>query len=239
MRKIFNLLLLSILSGLCCISCQDYYEDGGVIADTPIKMSTLSFIKSRSDLFDTTLIILKRAGLDRVLEEENVTFFAPQNASIMSAMKSINTYVKANKTELGYTKDTVVIDDISNESWRMFMSRYIFKGQKLRDDLPKGKFLSEGSYNWISGGTYINSYDNFQMFCLTEWTTWESVDEAGPKYIHLVDPKDTDVTIQEQSKYSAAKVTTSNLVTQTGVVHVLTKSHVFGFGREKEFILIN
>ena len=239
MKKIINYILIGLLAITAFVSCSDYYDDGGLTSTEPMKINTLEFLKSKPELFDTTLIILEKTGLDKVIASENVTFFAPQKKSILNALASINKFVvknQHNKDSLGYTRDTVMIDDVPVEAWKKYMSRYIFKGQHFRDDFKKGKFLTEGTKSWINGGDYLQSYGSYDMFLLTEWTTWESVAEAGPHYIHLIDGKGTDLTSSAKAKYTSIRVLTSNLRTTSGVVHVLEKTHEFGFNSSGNFI---
>lgn len=236
MKIIINLLLAGLVAGLIFSACQDYYDDGGTLSAEPMKINSLEFIKSRPDLFDTTLILLEKTGLDKVVAEKDITFFAPHKKSIAALMIKVNTFVKKKRDSLGYDKDTVLLDDVPAEVWEKYMSRYIFKGVKLRDGITKGKFLSENNKNWIVGGEHADSYGNYNMFMMTEWTKWETVEEAGPKYIYLIDTFGTDVTIPGSTAYTSVKVVTSNLQTTSGVVHVLARTHEFGFNNSTKFI---
>ena len=59
--------ILFLILGLFAISCQDYYKDGGLVPTDPLKINSLEFIKSRPDLFDTTLMIIEKSGLADVI----------------------------------------------------------------------------------------------------------------------------------------------------------------------------
>lgn len=58
-------------------SCKKYYYDSG-IHDPKFNGTTIEFLKSEGPVFDSTLTIIKLAGLEDVLQNENVTFLFRQ-----------------------------------------------------------------------------------------------------------------------------------------------------------------
>lgn len=229
-------ILAIFIFNLVILSCQDYYKDGGIVSTEPLKINTLEFMKSRPDLFDTTLIIIKKSGLTNIISSENVTFFAPQKSSISIVMSKINSFVKNKRDSLGYTKDTVLIDDVPSEKWAQYLSKYIFKGQHLRDNITKGKMIYEDNKTHISGGEMVNSWNGYPMMMFCDWTDWENVPEAGPRYIYLVDTKGENPTIPKEIGFPQASIITSNILTSSGAIHVLNRTHEFGFGNSDKFI---
>lgn len=232
MKTIFMIIILNLV----IFSCQDYYEDGGLVSTQPLKVTTLEFMKSRPDLFDTTLIIIEKSGLADVIGSENVTFFAPQKNSIGIVMSKINSFVKNKRDSLGYTKDTVLIDDVPSEKWAQYLSRYIFKEQHLRDDITKGEMVYEDNKTHITGGEMVNSWNGYPMMMFCDWTNWENVSEAGPRYIYIADVKGENPAIPKEMGFPQASVITSNILTSSGAIHVLNKTHEFGFGDSDKFI---
>lgn len=217
---------------LLATSCNKYYDDGGLTSTEVLKMNSLEYMKTRPDIFDTTLMVLKMAGLESVIEKENVTFFLPQNKSITRALRNVNTYLKENKAKLDYTKDTVLLEDIKPAVWRKFMSRYIIKGAKLRSDIVPGKMKTTANVTTVTGGENMKTYDDFEMLVFLDRTAWENVAEAGPEIIYLA-----DLRIDDPLKGTiTAKVTSSNLRTTSGAVHVLSINHEFGFNSSNLFI---
>lgn len=226
-------LLLYILIFSTIVSCEDYYRDGGKTSIAPLNMSSIEFIESRPDIFDTTLLILRKSGLDKVLEEGKYTFFIPQKESIIRLLKNVHSYVKENKDSLGYEKDTVLIDDIKADIWKKYMSRYIFEGEILRDDIAKGAIVKiSPKESDIEGGKYYESYMGYNMLLYLDYTSWKGVEEAGPRLIGIIDMKEE----YPDDDFVDESIITSNLRTKNGVIHVLSKGHTFGFDNHKFFI---
>lgn len=79
-----------LLVGLALSACkkEDYLDTG--VHDPKYKGTIWQYLESRPDLFDTLTVALKIAKLDVVLQNEEVTFFAPPDPSIMKSVWFLN-----------------------------------------------------------------------------------------------------------------------------------------------------
>ncbi|MNK58210.1 hypothetical protein D3C87_772800 [compost metagenome] len=214
-NKAFLLVMASALFMLA--SCKKYYFDTGV-HDPKFNGSSLQYMKSKKPFFDSTLTVINLAGMNDVLDKENVTFFAPPSGSIFKSIKRLNEYLRL----IG--KDTVSqLRQIKPEVWKSTLSLYIFKGSNLLKDYPQRDTLS---YIAFPGQNYT-SYNGRIMNVGAIFGDAGGVKYAGYRQLFLAyipDLSNPQVALQNNP------VATSDIQTTNGVLHVLTKiTHNFGF----------
>ncbi|WP_443938701.1 fasciclin domain-containing protein [Pedobacter sp. MW01-1-1] len=215
-----SLLLMLGIALMLFASCKKYYYDTGV-HEAKYNGTTMQYMKEKAPFFDSTLTVINLAGMNDVLDKENVTFFAPPSGSVYKSIKRLNNYLKFNG------KDTVSqLKQIKPEVWKSVLSQYIFKGVNLLKDYPQKDTLSYLTYpgqNYTSyGGRIMNVGAIFN-------------DAAGVKYAgyrqlflsYIPDLSNPQVALQNNP------VATSDIQTTNGVIHVLTKvKHNFGFNTD-------
>ncbi|WP_316794516.1 fasciclin domain-containing protein [Pedobacter frigoris] len=201
-------------------SCKKYYFDSGT-HDPKYNGSTLQYMKSKQPFFDSTLVIINLAGLDDVVGKENVTFFAPPSGSVFKSIKRLNIALK----RVG--KDTVSqLNQIKPEVWRATLSQYIFSGSFLLKDYPQRDTLAYTAYP----GQNYSSYGGYIMNVGTIFNDAAGVQYAGYRQLflgYIPDLSNPQVALQNNP------VATSDIQTNNGVLHVLTKSkHNLGFNTD-------
>lgn len=221
--KILNIiacvgLMLTLLSAS---SCKKYYVDSGV-HDPVFQGTTIDFLKDKAAYFDSTLMVIELAGMTEVLEKENVTFFAPPSSSIARVIFNLNRNLRFNG------KDTVEkLEQIKPEVWRSTLEQYVFKGTSLLKDYPQKDTVAYVTYpghNYASyGGKIMNIGVIFQDA--------GGVQYAGYRQLflsYIPDFSNPQVGLQNNP------VSTSDIQTNNGAIHVLTRGkHGFGFQTSK------
>lgn len=216
----FTALLIVILMST---SCQKYYFDSGV-HDPVFKGSTIDFLKAQSPYFDSTLIVIELAGMTDILQSENVTFFAPPGSAVGQAINSLN-------RELRFAgKDTVSkLDQVDKGVWRQNLEQYIFKGKSLLKDYPQRDTVAYVTYP----GHNYSSYGGRIMNIGVIYQDAGGVQYAGYRQLflgYIPDMSNPHTGLQNNA------VATSDIQTDNGVIHVLTRrKHSFGF-RSQTFI---
>ncbi|ULT28093.1 hypothetical protein KUH03_16725 [Sphingobacterium sp. E70] len=130
-----------LLVGLALSACkkEDYLDTG--VHDPKYKGTIWQYLESRPDLFDTLTVALKIAKLDVVLQNEEVTFFAPPDPSIMKSVWLLN------ESLFRSGQDSITsFDQIKPEIWRKYLSRYILKGKYVAKDFGQLDTLKLDSY---------------------------------------------------------------------------------------------
>ncbi|MCX2473760.1 fasciclin domain-containing protein [Pedobacter sp. MC2016-05] len=200
-------------------SCKKYYFDTG-IHDPKYIGTTLQYLQEKKPLFDTTLTVIKLAEMESVLSNPNdpYTFFAPMSGSIRNAIYRLNRSLETSG------KDTVSqLSQIDKSVWRNNLSLYIFKGANLLKDYPQRDTISFQAFP----GQGYNSYSNRVMNIGVIFNDAGGVTYAGYRQLFLAYIPDLS---NPQVALANAPVATSDIQTNTGVIHVLRKNkHNFGF----------
>lgn len=224
--KIGHLLVAFILVPVFMNNCTDdsYLIDGGT-SNPNFDGTIMEFLQSRSpendpdnDYFSDLVRIIRLADMEEVIEQENITLFAPTNWSIRSSMNFLN--------RLWYQsgQDSVKnLAQIKPAVWKEFLSMYIIEDRYRLKDIPQIDTTAIAAY---PGQTYI-SYGGTPMNAGVVYGDANGVKYVGPRqilYSYIY-----DITISDMRN---AYVATSDIQPRNGVVHVIRLiDHDFGFDK--------
>lgn len=220
MKKIFALIAAVVMTAGLATSCQDdsYLIDTGVHSPY-YEGSVYDYLNQFPDkhYFTDLVTIIKYTGLDSVLKDSTVTFFAPCDWSIR---KSFNQ--TSNRLYRYMGQDSLKdLRQIKPEVWREYLSMYIIKDKYLLKDIPQLDTANVAAYP----GQGYNSYGGVPMNVGVEYYDANNVKYAGARqilYSYVIDP----LAHQFQNAY----VATSDIQPRNGVIHVLRwYDHNFGF----------
>lgn len=212
----FGMFLILVIS-----SCKKYYFDSG-IHDPIFKGSTIDYLKSKSSYFDTTLMVIELAGMTEILKNEKTTFFAPPSDAIGRTLYNLNRELKFRG------KDTVSrLDQIKTEVWRSNLEQYVFAGLSLLKDYPQRDTVAYITYP----GHNYESYGGRIMNIGAIYEDAAGVQYAGYRQLFLAYIPDLS---NPHTGLQNNPVATSDIQTDNGVIHVLTRGkHSFGFSTDK------
>lgn len=197
--------LLLVVLGSCTKSS---YQDGGTL-DPRFKGSTYDYLVSKPALFDSLTKVIRLAGLEKALQGEEVTFFAPPSQSIENSIRILNGQLRL------FGKDTVYnLRQIKPAVWRKFLCRYLFKHKKSLTDYPQVDFQNIPVY---PGQPYL-SYDNDVMNIGVSYGDAGGVQYAGLRTLYLSFIQSLS---SPTNSWISAPVATSNVQTNNGYVHVI------------------
>ncbi|GAA4139919.1 fasciclin domain-containing protein [Sphingobacterium kyonggiense] len=216
-KQHFNIGILAVVMIICFTGCKKYYFDSG-IHDPKFEGNTIQYMEQKKPFFDSTLMVLELAGMKQVVQNEEVTFFAPPSGCITRAVLGLNKYLQFNG------KDTVKqLDQIKPEVWKNLISNYIFKGKNLLKDYPQRDTISYVAYP----GQNYTSYGGRIMNIGVIFNDAGGVQYAGYRQLFLAYIPDLS---NPQIALRNIPVATSDIQTNNGVMHVLNrKKHTFGF----------
>ncbi len=210
-------IVASSLMALLLVNCQDesYLHDSGV--HNPYYEGTImDYLESRPDYFKTTVEVVKLAGMEDVLENQTVTFFAPTDWSINTSVNALSRYLYQNGSDS--IKD---LRQIKPEVWKEFLSMYIVPDKYLLNDIPQ---LDTTLVSSFPGQAYY-SMSGRPMNMGVVYADAGGVKYAGPRqilYSYILDFNDMEM--------RNAYVATCNIQPTNGVVHVIRfTDHAFGF----------
>ncbi|WP_099366008.1 fasciclin domain-containing protein [Sphingobacterium sp. 1.A.4] len=208
---------LAVVMLICFTGCKKYYFDSG-IHDPKFNGSSIKYLESKLDFFDSTLMVIDLAGIKNVIENEEVTFFAPPSGCITRAVLGLNRQLQFNG------KDTVKeLSQIKPQVWKNMLSNYIFKGKNLLKDYPQRDTVSYLAYP----GQNYTSYGGRIMNIGVIYNDAGGVQYAGYRQLFLAYIPDLS---NPMVSLRNIPIATSDIQTNNGVIHVLNRTkHTFGF----------
>lgn len=230
MKKILFLTTVIIIFLTSCK--KDDVIDGG-LSIGHVNMTTYDFLKSHPQhLFDTTLMIIDRAGLkDKVNAAK--TFFVPTNYSIRNFLLLKQQELRKKDEKLNFNLDSL-FKYYSPKMLQDSMLVYFFADRITRDELT------------ATGTIYQTEEPSTKLLATLEQSTSndylvDGIISQGPKFIYLtqiIGERDImkNGSLNDPSgntKLNDIRVLcqTTGLLTNTGVVHVLSNGHIWAFRR--------
>ncbi len=188
----------------CACSEDDYLVDGG-ISDPHVNMTTLDFLKSHSQL-DTLALLITRAELEDEVNG-NATLFAPTNYSIQR-------YVNARLAELRQADPQAeyTVNDIPVDTLKKYMGAYIINEKVTRADMKE------------EGKIYTTLNGEERMISLEPETEYSGQLSDKPEYVYYTIRYGSDW--EDPNTTTKLLVSTSNLISTNGVIHVLKSNHI-------------
>lgn len=214
--KIYVAALFLVLGMLA--ACQkEYFVDTGV-HKAKYDGTVLQYLQNKPIMFDSLVMVIKAAGMNDFYNNENVTFFAPTNATIFRAVRSLNQDLRMNG------RDTVSnLSQVKAEVWKEMLSLYTFKGSYLLKDLPQ---VDTAALNAFPGQGYT-SYGGRPMNLGVLYNDANGVKYVGYRQIILSFIRDFS---NPKVNLINAPIATSDIQPNNGVLHVLRgTNHSFGF----------
>lgn len=207
-------------------SCKkNDYLVGGELHNPQFNGTTYDYLKT-NPLFDTLLLLIEKTGLQEEVNAAGCTFFAPTDYSITNYVKKVvqaRKRLEANDENLVFEFGELDFDQLKDS-----VRAYLFPEKIERAGLTK------------DGKLYTSKDSEQRHISLREDPTGEY--QTGgltiiPEYIYFskvigaVDPVDnSDVPEAERDTRIIAQ--TTGIITTTGVLHVLSNSHIFTFATE-------
>lgn len=216
-------LALAVCGFSSCQKEKDYYLDSG-LANPYFKGNVVDYLNAKPFYFDTVANIIELADMDSVFQQDTVTFFAPTDRSVLRLIQETNHWLYVG----GY--DTIrALTDVPAPIWRKYLTRYLFHGENQLKDYPQIDYDLLTSY---PGQGYL-SWDGQPMNIGVVYNDVNNVKYAGYRQLTIAYIPDIS---EPTSGWIQANVASSNILTDNGVVHVLSDEHTyFGFD-EDEFL---
>lgn len=214
-----RMILFSSLILMSLFACKkdQYYRDSGT-QDPHFKGNTLAYLDAVPFFFDSVAQVVRLSGMENVFTSDTLTFFAPTDRSIMNLVQTLNT----NLYRYGY--DTIkTLADVPQVVWQKYLQRYMFRGANQLKDFPQIDFSLKSIY---PGQDYL-SWNNTTMNIGVVYADDNGVKYVGYRQLTLSYIPDLTYPLDN---WNTAFVSSTNIITDNGVVHALDKDHYyFGF----------
>jgi hypothetical protein len=207
-------------------SCKkDAVIDGG-LSNEKVNMSTYDFLKSHPhQMFDTTLLIIDKAGMKDLINGPG-TFFVPNDYAIANYLTAKQTEARENDERNNFTLDSLL--KYTPQMLRDSMGMYFFPERITRDMLNSTGKDYQTSTPGIKMNVVLEERNEYQQ---------DGVISTKPQYIYLVKVKGQkdvfnpidythlDPSGDEDLEDQMTLCQTTGILTNNGVVHVLTNTH--------------
>lgn len=225
MKRIYFIpLIFTLLIGFSCK--KDYFDDSGV-HKAKYDGNMLQYLeahgKDERSLFDSLLTVIKLAGLENSLANEQITFFAPTDPAIGKAIRALNARL------FGTGQDTVVeLSEVDNRVWKKLLQGYMIKGNLGLVDFPQ---VDTMELNAFGGRLYQTLDDDLIVNIGTVFHDLKNdgvtIKYQGPRQLLFsYIPDMSNPTRFWRNGY----VATSNIEPTNGRLHVIRYlDHQFGF----------
>jgi hypothetical protein len=225
MKYMNRSLIIAVIITTISVGCQkkDYFTDTG--KHTPNYPGTVhDYLRSKPQMWDSLLKVIRIAGMEDVFKNEKITFFAPADSCINLAIR----YLNFRLDEKGQRRVTS-LEQIKPEVWKKQLCRYLFKEARSMNDYPQ---LDPGNLSAYPGQIY-SSYLGDIMSIGVIYNDAGGVKYAGYRQLLISYIPSVSAPRDYNSWYSAL-VASVNVAPANGYVHVLNYSfHFFGFGPDQ------
>lgn len=223
----FLLLIGFLFLGLsACQKEKDYYLDSGM-ANPYFDGTVEDYLNAKPFYFDSVTAVIRLSGMEDIFTSDSlggITFFAPTDRSLLRLINDVNEGLYA----LGY--DTIrALQDVPDVVWKKYLSRYVFHGVNQLKDYPQIDYDLLANY---PGQAYL-SWGGAAMNIGVVYHDDNGVKYVGYRQLSIAYIPDVS---DPMNNVTIGYVASCNILTNTGVVHVLNDEHVyFGFD-EVEFL---
>ncbi|MEQ6120491.1 fasciclin domain-containing protein [Reichenbachiella sp. MALMAid0571] len=204
MKNIFKGKLLLVLAVVITSCTEDYFIESGT-ASGVVNMTSYDYLSAHPNNFSELVKVIDQTDRKALVNQDNVTLFALQNESILNYLGSMDygSVAEAN------------VDDLDS-----LLQKYIIVDAKmLRNSITSGLGDDVVTANAINMNVKIVSGE------------YKGVQNVGAKNIIYTDA-DLYASLKADKKSTTSAevlVTSGDIQTTNGVVHVLDHEHKFGF----------
>ncbi len=208
-----SMIAIALASMVFISGCsKDYFADGGVLdmeETATLGKSTMDYLKSHGELFDTLTALITLSGLEPVVNANGTTFLAPQNYSIRNYFNLV--FPDPEKRPATFAD----IPQDEMDKITAILKNYIIPDQEI----VRAGLATTYSYATTYG-------DKKARFNLVQGDYLGNVN-MGAKYIvfslNMSEPG-------QKEQYQSVQIISSDLRSANGIVQVLNAdTHIFGF----------
>ncbi|MFC7526249.1 hypothetical protein ACFQRK_19975 [Parapedobacter sp. GCM10030251] len=230
-------------------SCKqdEYYTDGGK-ANPYFDGTLMGYLDSRPIELDSVAAVVRLAGLEEVLNTEELTFFAPKDEEIRRLIGQVGYEGEdffltngANQQLYDLGLDTIqTLADIDSVIWRKYLERYLFHGKKLLMDYPQIDFDILSTFGGENYLAYNNTISNIGVVFNDAVTDAGKPTETRLKYMgyrQLHISYIPNISDPDPGRWITHPVSSSDIQPHNGVVHVLDFNRGGGFGFNRQEVI--
>lgn len=165
--------------------------------------SMLEYMKAHSYDWDSTVLMIERAGLESLFDgKEKITFFGPTNFSILRYMLE---------------NDIERVQDMDADFCRSTLLRHVMSGKMMRSDFKHGVAATGSDLKGEGGDTYTMMGGN-EIWAYTFKEEYNKVAGMGPLLLHVT----------SLDGHMKIEIASGDIEPDNGVVHSLAYNFTLG-----------
>lgn len=218
--KINYLFIAALVISFCSITgvgCQKdkYFHNSGT-HEADYNGTIFQYLQNHQyNQFDSLCKVIQLAGMENVMQNENITFFAPPDTTIKSSIRQLNSHL----FRIG--RDTITnLSQLSSEFWKKQLSYYVFAGERRLKDYPQ---LDPGLLQTFPG-QYYDSYQGKKMLIGVIFNNAGGVKYAG--YRQLVISYFSGIIPPTGALPYANLIASSDIHPKNGIIHALQYTNI-------------
>lgn len=227
-KYVASMLVVAVVFQTGCKKEKGYYDVASVSATGTT--NTYQYLKSKTNVYDSLLLLVDRLGIAKTLSDSTVTVFAPQNSSFQIAITNLNAVRKAaGQTPIYLSQIAAGGKGITNAKLKAkaiqdstmidtLVSRYIIRRKFVSKDFAIG----DGQFIYSVRGGY-------PMHGQRVYADAQGYQNGGSEIIQFSNTRRSLFT----DRWQKALTSSVNIQTTNGIVHLLQPNHSFGF---EEFV---
>jgi len=227
MKNSIKLIIVFAVAGVAFTACKkDNYLVGGKLESTTTTLTTYDYLKNnRFKMFDTLLMLVDKAGLKDVINQNGVTFYAPTDFAINNYLQKKTLEAQKIDPFAKYSVDTLIKYDL--DKFKDSLNTYIIDKKITYGSLTQNGVV----FNTAKSGS--QAVVSFEPTYDTNLGYTSAVSTA-PKieYYTFIKGKLPSVVVASTIPDTVGvrvMCQTSGLTTATGELNVLSNSHVLFF----------
>ena len=223
MKSIIKAVVLSLATTFALGSCTKYNLIETGLSNGVHETSMNGYFSTDPYNWEETQKLIKKAGLESYFTStatgsKGITFLGVTDLSIIRYVAEQQ--VKENEaaeTE-GREAKTIELDDITQEDARNMLVNCIIPQRIMLKDVPRGRLTTTDGNTTRTGGMTVTTLGGEKLWLYTFQEDFNNVPNSGPVSLYVVSEK----------TQKRVKIASSDIQTQTGIVHSLPYSFTLG-----------
>ena len=223
MKSIIKAVVLSLATTFALGSCTKYNLIETGLSNGVHETSMNGYFSTDPYNWEETQKLIKKAGLESYFTStttgsKGITFLGVTDLSIIRYVAEQQ--VKENETaeSEGREAKRIELDDITQEDARNMLVNCIIPQRIMLKDVPRGRLTTTDGNTTRTGGMTVTTLGGEKLWLYTFQEDFNNVPNSGPVSLYVVSEK----------TQKRVKIASSDIQTQTGIVHSLPYSFTLG-----------
>ena len=223
MKSIIKAVVLSLATTFALGSCTKYNLIETGLSNGVHETSMNGYFSTDPYNWEETQKLIKKAGLESYFTSTatgstGITFLGVTDLSIIRYVAEQQVKENEAAESEGREAKRIELDDITQEDARKMLLNCIIPQRIMLKDVPRGRLTTTDGNTTRTGGMTVTTLGGEKLWRYTFQEDFNNVPNSGPVSLYVVSEK----------TQKRVKIASSDIQTQTGIVHSLPYSFTLG-----------